>query len=138
MMHINFVNQQAKNVTLYEETISKVFQTIQDEKELNIIFIDDEQMITFNQQFRNMDKTTDVLTFPTDDDSMDSIGDILINIDKVIEQAKDYGHTELREVAFLAVHGYLHILGYDHHNEEDERKMIEKQKSILKNAGLER
>lgn len=138
MMHINFINQQARDVALYEETILKVFHTIEEEKELNIIFIDDVQMIAFNQQFRNINKTTDVLTFPTEDENMDSIGDILINIDKVIEQAKDYGHTERREVAFLAVHGYLHILGYDHHTEEEERKMIEKQKSILKSAGLER
>lgn len=138
MMHINFINQQARDVALYEETILKVFHTIEEEKELNIIFIDDVQMIAFNQQFRNINKTTDVLTFPTEDENMDSIGDILINIDKVIEQAKDYGHTERREVAFLAVHGYLHIIGYDHHTEEEERKMIEKQKSILKSAGLER
>ena len=137
-MHINFINQQSKDVTLYEETIFKVFHTIDEEKELNIIFIDEDQMISFNQQFRNMNKTTDVLTFPTEDEHMDSIGDILINIDKVIQQAKDYGHTERREVAFLAVHGYLHILGYDHHTEEDERMMIEKQKSILNGAGLER
>lgn len=138
MIQINFINQQQKDITHYEKTIDHVFQTMEDNVELNIIFVDDDQMKSFNQQFRNIDKTTDVLTFPSDDENMESIGDIIINIDKVIEQAKDYGHSELREVAFLAVHGYLHILGYDHHTEDEERVMIDKQNSILNDAGLER
>lgn len=138
MIRINFINQQQKDITHYEKTIDHVFQTMEDNVELNIIFVDDDQMKSFNQQFRNIDKTTDVLTFPSNDENMESIGDIIINIDKVIEQAKDYGHSELREVAFLAVHGYLHILGYDHHTEDEERVMIDKQNSILKDAGLER
>jgi len=138
MIHINFINQTALDLTHYERIITKVFQTIDEAQEMNVIFLDSEQMKQFNHQFRQLDKTTDVLTFPADDPLMDSLGDVLINIDKVKEQALDYGHNEDREVAFLAVHGYLHILGYDHHQEDGERIMIEKQYSILKNAGLER
>jgi len=122
----------------YERIITKVFQTIDEAHEMNVIFLDSEQMRQFNHQFRQRDKTTDVLTFPADDPLMDCLGDVLINIDKVKAQALDYGHSEDREVAFLTVHGYLHILGYNHHQEDDERKMIKKQQSILKNAGLER
>ena len=138
MIHINFINQTKMDLAHFERVIANVFQTIDETQEMNVIFLDSEQMKQFNHQFRQLDKTTDVLTFPADDPMMDSLGDVLINIDKVKEQALDYGHSEDREVAFLAVHGYLHILGYDHHQEDDERKMIEKQHSILKNAGLER
>jgi probable rRNA maturation factor len=91
-----------------------------------------------NQTYRKISKTTDVLTFPSDQKVFESIGDIFINIDKVVEQANAYGHSEQREVAFLSVHGYLHILGYDHHNDSDEKEMILAQEDILKRAGLER
>ena len=140
MIQVNFVNQTSDDYSHFEQIITHVFQTMNGHEtdEINIIFLDSEQMKAFNRQFRQKDTTTDVLTFPSDDEDIGTIGDVLINVDKVKEQAVEYGHSEDREVAFLAVHGYLHILGYDHHNEEDEQKMIEKQNSILNNAGLER
>jgi probable rRNA maturation factor len=140
MIQVNFVNQTNDDCSHYEQIIAHVFQTVNghEKDEINIIFLNSEQMTAFNKQFRQKDTTTDVLTFPSDEEEIESLGDVLINVDKVKEQAAEYGHSEDREVAFLAVHGYLHILGYDHHNEEDEQKMIEKQNSILNNAGLER
>lgn len=138
MIQINIVNQTSSNIDRYTEVITNVFKTIESSEEMNVIFLDSEQMRALNQQFRKMNKTTDVLTFPSDDVLIESIGDVFINIDKVREQALEYDHSEDREVAFLAIHGYLHILGYDHHTKEEEKLMIEKQRQILSKAGLER
>lgn len=137
-MTIHLFNQTNHNIKSYEETLIHVFNVIDTHQEINIIIVDSKQMTNYNLQFRQKDSTTDVLTFPSDDEDMETIGDIFINYDKIIEQATSYGHSEAREVAFLAVHGYLHILGYDHHNEGDEARMIQKQNEILNRAGLER
>ena len=110
-----------------------------------------EQIREINRDFRNIDKPTDVLSFPlltakngsidyTDydkDKQSGSIlaGDIVISVDKTIEQAKDYGHSFKREMAFLTCHGMLHLLGYDHEDKDDERLMIAKQKEILYRLG---
>lgn len=137
-MKVLTFNQTNKQLELYESTLLDVFQTIESDKVVSVIFIDDSQMIQMNHTYRQLLKTTDVLTFPSDDSMFETIGDIFINIDKVVEQAQAYGHSEKREVAFLAVHGYLHILGFDHHNDIDEKNMILAQEDILKRAGLER
>ena len=68
----------------------------------------------------------------------DELGDIFIDLDQAFRQAEDYGHSITREVAFLAVHGYLHLCGYDHMTEEDEKVMFAKQDEILKAAKIER
>ena len=86
--------------------------------------------------YRDIDKETDVLSFPDSDDNY--IGDIFISLDKAKEQAKDYNHSLSREISFLTVHGYLHLLGYDHKDELEERKMHALTESILAKAGLER
>ena len=96
-----------------------------------------------NRQFRNIDRVTDVLTFPAwegeDPLSGDGyLGDIMICYERASEQAIEYGHSLRRELAFLAVHGVLHLLGYDHMNEEDEREMFSYQEEILNEMGLER
>ena len=104
-----------------------------------------------NSRFREIDKATDVLSFPlltakngeisySDFDRVGEsgaimIGDIVISVDKAREQAYDYGHSFKREIAFLACHGMLHLLGYDHESDEDEKTMIEKQKSVLNRLG---
>jgi probable rRNA maturation factor len=137
-MKVLTFNQTSKQLELYESTLLDVFQTIESDKVVSVIFIEDSQMIQMNHTYRQLLKTTDVLTFPSDDTMFETIGDIFINIDKVVEQAQAYGHSEKREVAFLAVHGYLHILGFDHHNDVDEKNMILAQEDILKRAGLER
>lgn len=96
-----------------------------------------------NRQFRNIDRVTDVLTFPAwegeDPLSGDGyLGDIMICYERASEQAIEYGHSLRRELAFLAVHGVLHLLGYDHMNEQDELVMRTKQTAILNEMGLGR
>ena len=96
-----------------------------------------------NRQFRNIDRVTDVLTFPAwegeDPLSGDGyLGDIMICYERASEQAIEYGHSLRRELAFLAVHGVLHLLGYDHMNEQDELIMRTKQTAILNEMGLGR
>lgn len=137
-MKVLTFNQTSKQLELYEHTLLNVFQTIESDQVVSVIFIDDLEMIQMNHTYRQLLKTTDVLTFPSNDATFETIGDIFINVDKVFEQAQAYGHSEKREVAFLAVHGYLHILGFDHQNDIDEKNMILAQEEILKRAGLER
>ena len=96
-----------------------------------------------NKQYRGVDRPTDVISFALEDfkdityeNNYRVLGDIYISIDKVKEQAKEYGHSEKRELAFLAVHGLLHLLGYDHMKEDEEKIMFEKQEKILNGYGI--
>ncbi|MBQ3021028.1 MAG: rRNA maturation RNase YbeY [Bacilli bacterium] len=107
----------------------------------DIIFIDDEKMHEMNKQYRGIDRTTDVLSFALNDNKhidaiMNSLGDIFISIPKMKSQALEYGHSEKRELSFLVLHGILHLLGYDHMNEEDEKIMFGLQKEILEELGI--
>ena len=111
---------------------------------LSVIFIDDEEMHKMNKETRGIDRTTDVLSFALEDNDnikgeIRVLGDIFISIPKMKAQAKEYGHSELREECFLLVHGLLHLLGYDHTKSlEDEKIMFGKQDIILSKAGIER
>ena len=95
------------------------------------------QMDKINKEYRNIDKTTDVISFALEDEKRENftkirlLGDIYISIDKAKEQAISYEHSLERELSFLAVHGLLHLLGYDHMTKEDEKIMFTKQKEIL-------
>ena len=104
----------------------------------NIIIVDKEKIKEINETYRGIDKVTDVISFALEDDlvmtSPDGIrvlGDIYICIERTREQASEYGHSFKRELSFLAVHGLLHLLGYDHMNEEDEKVMFAKQEEVL-------
>ena len=109
--------------------------------ELNIIIIDNKRMQAINKEYRKLDQTTDVLAFPLDfsfDQSHDKmasryrlLGEIYISLDKVKEQAKDFGHSLDQEYKFLVVHGTLHLLGFDHIDPEDEWIMRTKEKEIM-------
>lgn len=102
-----------------------------------IIFIDDEKMQELNKEYRNIDKTTDVLSFAFEDNNKLSynirhLGEIFISIPRMKKQALEYGHSEKRELAFLTVHGLLHLLGYDHTlGEKEEKEMFSKQELVL-------
>ena len=104
----------------------------------NIIFVDEEEIHNLNKEYRNVDRKTDVISFALEDDKDDYeqpfrvLGDIYICINVAYEQAKLYNHSNLREVCFLATHGLLHLLGYDHMNEEDEKEMFTHQEELLK------
>lgn len=137
-MIINIYNQTSDDVATYEKVLNHVFSLMIEEKAINIIMINNRQMHEMNLKYRGLDKPTDVLSFPHEEAFMDVLGDIFINLDYMKQQAFEYGHSESREIAFLAVHGYLHVKGYDHHTIEEEKEMFEKQEAILKQAGLER
>ena len=119
------------------------------EAEVSVTVVDDKEIQEINKTYRNIDKATDVLSFPmyeyekaADFDKLDDsafnpesgellLGDIVISAEKVTAQAKEYGHSKEREFAFLLVHSMLHLLGYDHMEEEERLVMESKQKEIL-------
>lgn len=135
-MEIQFFNQTNVDTLSAETLIQHIFSFMTETHEMNIIFMDKTQIQALNKTYRNIDKVTDVISFP--DQEGDYVGDIFICLERASEQAVDYGHSIEREIGFLAVHGYLHLLGYDHHTEAEEKIMFEKQEAILKQASLER
>ena len=112
----------------------------------NIIIVDNEKIHEINREYRGIDRPTDVISFALEDEKdmvLDSeagriLGDIYISIDKCREQAKEYGHSFLRELAFLSVHGFLHLQGYDHMEKKDEEVMFKLQDEILDSYGIRR
>ena len=103
----------------------------------NIIFINNDEIHRLNLEYRGIDRETDVISFALEDNSnleipeLRVLGDIYIAIDVAYSQAKMYGHSSIREICFLATHGILHLLGYDHMDEDSEKIMFKKQKEIL-------
>lgn len=103
----------------------------------NVIIVDNKTIHEINKQYRNIDRPTDVISFALEDEKKEIpkgkriLGDIYISIDKAREQAKEYKHSLTREICFLSVHGLLHLLGYDHMKEKDEKIMFKKQEMIL-------
>lgn len=149
----------------YKETAKQVIEKAVDfvacpyEVEVNVLITDNDEVRKINQEFRDIDKTTDVLSFPMisytmpadfsglkkavpgyfDPDSGELLlGDIVISVDKVYEQAEKYGHTPKRELAFLISHSMLHLFGYDHEVPADAVIMEEKQEIILEELGITR
>ena len=110
----------------------------------NVIIIDNDSIHKINKKYRNIDRETDVITFALEDnkqiDTKDVrvLGDIYISYDRVISQAKEYNHSTRREICFLAVHGLLHLLGYDHMNKKDEEVMFGLQKELLNSYGIKK
>lgn len=128
-----------------ERIKSVVATTLQHENrsgDVTILLTTEEEIRSMNAQFRNIDRVTDVLTFPAwEGDSLivppdGYLGDIAICIQRAIEQAERFGHSFEREVSFLTIHGCLHLLGYDHMNPDDEKLMRRKQKEVLEKLGL--
>lgn len=145
-MQINYINELNIDTTAYESLIDSIFKHINDDKVFNIIFVSKDDIQRINREYRNIDRVTDVISFALCDndecnffeEDEEELGDIFICIDRAIEQASDYGHSVEREVGFLAVHGYLHLCGYDHMTEEDEKVMFARQEEILNKANLKR
>lgn len=114
--------------------------------EISVSFVDSESIREINHQYRNKDAVTDVISFAMEDDELNLIhedaprmlGDIIISTDRAREQAEDYGHSYRRELLFLSLHGFLHLLGYDHMEEEEEREMNRTQEEILDAFGVSR
>lgn len=103
----------------------------------NVIIIDNDRIRELNREYRNIDRETDVISFALEDDKTFNLeeirvlGDIYISIEKARSQALEYGHSFKRELSFLAVHGFLHLLGYDHMEKEEEEIMFKKQEEVL-------
>ena len=141
-------NETNENLDLYMDKLYSLLEfALKKEKldnvEFNIIFVDREKIHEINREYRNIDRETDVISFALEDDpdiELDHriLGDIYICIEKAYEQAEEYGHSRLREIAFLMIHGLLHLLGYDHMEKEDEVVMFSKQEEILNEFGIRR
>lgn len=137
------------------QTIEKIiadaltYEGFQKPCEVSVSIVDNEEIHQINKQFRDIDRATDVLSFPLltfeegeipDLNEKDEVllGDIIISLERAREQAEEYGHSLKREIAFLTAHSMLHLLGYDHMEEEEEKEMFEKQREILNKAGIPR
>ena len=111
---------------------------------LSIIFVSSDEIQEINRTYRNIDRVTDVISFALEDNNEKIIGDrilgdIYLCIDRMKEQAKEYGHSEKRELSFLVCHGLLHLLGYDHVNSKEEEKiMFDLQDEILDGLNIKR
>ena len=130
--------KRAVNETLKFEEMERI-------AEVSVTFVNKDEIQILNRDYRNNDKVTDVLSFPTLDDEAEivpfdneaiALGDVIICAEKCLEQAEEYGHSLEREVAYLTIHSVLHLLGYDHMNEEEEKEMTEKQDEIIKRVRL--
>lgn len=132
------------------ETVEKVLLSAVEKEKLsnvsfNLIIVDNEYIHELNKTYRKIDRETDVITFALEDedtiiipDEERILGDVYISIDKAKSQAEEYGHSLLRELSFLAVHGFYHLLGYDHMTPEEEKVMFTKQEEVLSAYGITR
>ena len=151
MCKYEIVYKDIKEEPTYESIVKKVFDKCFEEENLQnsklyitVTFTNPENIRKINKQYRNIDKATDVLSFPLYEKQEldkkieqqeflheDVLGDVVISIEKVEEQAKEYGHSFERELSYMLVHGFYHLMGYDHIEEEDKKKMREKEEKIL-------
>ena len=146
---VEIFNQTGENIEELDTVKEVLLGACKKEKlgdtSFNVILVNNDYIHELNKNYRNIDRETDVITFALEDDDsivlpndMRVLGDIYISIDKARSQAIEYGHSFLREICFLAVHGFYHLLGYDHMNPEDEKIMFEKQEEVLKEYGITR
>lgn len=156
MFEVQYIDIQEKKE--YEDIIKKVIEecfkteNLTDSKlYINIILTTSENIKEYNKKYRNIDRETDVLSFPMFEkeelndmirnknfDNIDILGDMIISIPKVEEQAIEYGHSFERELAYMVVHSFYHLMGYDHIEEEDKLKMREKEEIILNSLKITR
>lgn len=129
-MKINLINKYKDDINL--DILTKLFEKIKNKKTLSLIIVSNSFIKELNTKYRNIEKETDVLSFNADNILKNDLGDIFISYEKAVMQAGEFNHSLERELAFLAVHGYLHLLGYDHLNERDSKKMFDKTEKILK------
>ncbi|MBM7569629.1 rRNA maturation RNase YbeY [Aquibacillus albus] len=154
-MHIDFHDETKKVTEEYIDMVQRLIsfaanqENITPEAEISISFVDNNEIQIINRNYRQIDKPTDVISFALEEkgegemeivggDLPVILGDIVISVDKAEEQAKEYNHSFQRELGFLALHGFLHLLGYDHMNEIDEKQMFQRQEDILNEFGLSR
>ena len=155
------INREPENLSLplrTEETLQTVLQKtaellkLADETEISVLLVDNATIRELNRDYRAKDAPTDVLSFPLEEEREDEaepaviggpsarmLGDIVISVEKAVEQATEYGHSVERELAFLAIHGVLHLLGHDHEKGETAKQaMRAEEKRILAALGISR
>lgn len=153
-MYIDFQDQTSHITTETKTVLEKLIhytsrmENIATNTELSISFVDNKTIKTLNNTYRGLNEITDVLSFGMHDDNPDvltkqsdipmAIGDIVVSVDRAREQANEYNHSLMRELGFLTIHGFLHLLGYDHEEKTDEQIMFAKQKMILDAFKIER
>lgn len=145
VVKIEIFNNSSYSIELddFKKYFLSIMKDLQVEDALvNIIIVDNEEIKKINKEYRNMDNVTDVISFALEDVEFKTpfriLGDIYISYEKVKEQALKYEHSEKRELYFLATHGLLHLLGYDHMNEKEEKIMFDLQKELLDKYDIKR
>lgn len=155
MLNIDFSDETNEVKEQHIELVEKLLQhaastlLIEDDSEVSITFVTNEEIHRINREYRDKDQPTDVISFALEELGEGEVqiigegiprvlGDIIISTDRTREQAQEYGHSFERELGFLAVHGFLHLLGYDHMTEDEEKIMFGKQDEILSSFGLDR
>ncbi len=143
-MELSVINKQTK--IEYEETLIGTLEELMSaclnhedvttDLEVSLMFVDNQGIKELNRDYRGKDQETDVLSFPQYDDFEDFVeemmlGDIVISLEKAVEQANDYNHSFGREVCYLVVHSMFHLLGYDHMNDDDKQEMRAKEDAVL-------
>lgn len=149
MNKIEIFNQTEEKIKELD-TVEKVLYSAMEKEHLentsfNLIIVDNNYIHELNKNYRGIDRETDVITFALEDedtviipDDERILGDIYISLDKAKAQAEEYRHSFLRELSFLAVHGFYHLLGYDHQTKEEEKVMFAKQEEVLNSYGITR
>ena len=149
MNFVEIFNQTSEEIKELTDVKKVLDYAIKKEKldsvEFNVIIVDNDYIHELNKNYRGIDRETDVITFALEDDSKvvnasshRVLGDIYISLDKAKLQAQEYQHSFLREICFLAVHGFYHLLGYDHMEEEDAKIMFAKQEEVLSDCEIKR
>lgn len=142
----NYVNDTELNDISELLSFAYIHLKEEGEAEVSVSFVSDEEIKNINNDYRDKDSITDVISFALEEDDLNiihedaprTLGDIVISTERAKEQAEDYGHSYRRELLFLSLHGFLHLLGYDHTESEDEVEMNSKQEEILTAFGVTR
>lgn len=145
-MNLLITNNTNENIDMNDKLYDVVKAVLDNEGlsmdyEVSITFVDKDEIHKLNREYRKVDRPTDVLSFPINEEflieGVDSmLGDIVICMDIAKDQAKEYGHSLDRETMYLTCHSMLHLLGYDHIEEDDKKIMRGKEKEVMKNLGV--
>ena len=139
----NLTNEKIDEINELDAYTKYLLDYMKIDASFSVIIVDNEKIHEINKQYRGIDRPTDVISFALEEDENYEVkerllGDIYISIDKVYEQAKEYNHSVKRELFFLVTHGFLHLLGYDHMEKDEEEKMFSLQEKILDSYGVKR
>ena len=145
-MNLLITNQTDEKIEM-DDKLASVIKTVLETEgisldyEISITFVGKDEIYKLNKEFRNVDRPTDVLSFPMDTDFLiegvdPMLGDIVICMDVAKDQAEDLGHSLDREIMYLSCHSTLHLLGYDHINEDEKRQMRAREKEVMKILGV--